>query len=250
MSGQNLRICTIGTPWITHYHGGKRDLSNRYIFCMPDESTIGDLVTLTRLGLVTVLLWMGSRIWELWRKHVQTCNDQAAFLRALFAEVDFNTRDMTRFLKTAPTLARFEELFGNPDYVPHVTDARHTDIYRSPLMELHFLEDGLIADLVRFYGDLENVRTQIDGLQHASFLKISRKGKVGTIRNLYDTCAKCEKLGIRILGNMGTRYRSINLQDRSPSDDERFVDSDETLSARLNALQSGLDRVRARHHRK
>ena len=137
------------------------------------EEALTSLVLIIRLGLVTILLWILSRVWDIWRDWDKRKKQQAAYIRALFAEIDFNTADMSRFLSSAPPLSAFEKLFKDPGFIPHITDARHTDVYRTSMSELSVLSDDLIGDIVRFYGDLEKVRNQIAGLLLPSFAVIS-----------------------------------------------------------------------------
>ncbi|WP_428925367.1 hypothetical protein [Marinibacterium sp. SX1] len=214
---------------------------------MGEEDVIADLVTITRLGIVTILLWLGSRGWDIWQARKRRSDDRKSLLRALFAEIDFNAADMKRFLDTAPSIARFEHLFRDPHFVPHITDARHTDVYRSRISELHAIEDGLIGDVVRFYGDLEKIKAQIDGLQQDSFRRISPAGRVGTIRNIYGTSEDCEALGREILAKMQLRYSDLELKRRAEPKLARPDEHDDHLAGRLRKLQSDLDRVRAGH---
>jgi len=200
-----------------------------------------------RLGFVTVFLWVASRVFDLWLAHKRRVADRDAFIRAIYAEVDFNTFDMTRFLDATVPLERLETLFHRPDFVPHITDARHTEVYRSRINELHAVVgknpgDGrLVGDLVRFYGELEKVTQQIEGLSKPSFLQISVKGKVATLSMIYNTCAICERIGTGVLGTMKARYPHLHLvrnHDRS----DVALDS-ATLAKRLKKLALDLDRV-------
>ncbi len=69
---------------------------------------------------------------------------------------------MTRFLDQAPPTERFERLFKDPAYVPHVADARHTQIYRSRVMELQFLEDDMSLRMKDLQSGLDRVRAKRD----------------------------------------------------------------------------------------
>lgn len=196
------------------------------------EEALTSLVLVIRLGLVTILLWILSRVWDIWRDWDKRKKQRAAYIRALFAEIDFNTADMSRFLGSAPALSVFEKLFENPHFIPHITDARHTDVYRTSMAELSVLSDDLIGDIVRFYGDLEKVRNQISGLLLPSFVVISTKGKVGTIGNIYRTCQDSEKLGVRILADMGRQHSNLGLQRRHPPQLSKPLETDVKPSQR------------------
>jgi hypothetical protein len=198
--------------------------------------------------LASVLLWFGSRAWELWLEQRRLRADTDAFIRAIFAEIDFNTWDMTRFLKATVPLERLRELLEQRAFIPHITDARHTEVYRSRIKELHAVvgkgpsDDRLVGDIVRFYGELEKVTQQIEGLNRLSFRTISVAGKVGTIGTIYRTCETCEFLGKVILAQMEVRFAHLRLQR---SDSALAADGEDLqgLKHRLEKLQSDLDRV-------
>lgn len=199
--------------------------------------------TLVRLGIVTILLWLASRLYELARTEMTRRAERRSFLRALFAEVDFNTRDMELFLAVSPDLARLRHaLESQPDLVPHITDARHTQIYNANIGLLHHLENTLIAEMVTFYGALEKIRTQIEGVARPSFKTISVDGQMQTIEELMTTCNDCRRSGARILTSMQRSHPELALaRFLRPAQDTR------SLTERLQQLQSDLDRVGAGH---
>lgn len=213
-----------------------------------DPETLDNLLFFVRLGVVTVFLWVASRLFDLVMAYRHRVADRNAFIRAIYAEVDFNTFDMTRFLDATISLERLSDLFQDPEFVPHITDARHTEIYRSRIDELHFvIDDGksdhsLVGDMVRFYGELEKVIQQIEGLGKPSFKLISVPGKVATIGNIYNTCAACERIGVTILGKMQARFPELGLSRNKREAVFDFKGAD-GLTQRLSALGSNLDRV-------
>jgi len=182
-----------------------------------EKETLETLLLVTRLGTVTVTIWICSRIFDLWQSARLRAANRDAYIRAIYAEVEFNTFDMTRFLDSVVPLARLETLFLDPDFVPHITDARHTDVYKARIHDLHAVsghgvgEDNLVAQLVRFYGELEKVTQQIEGLSKVSFRSISPVGKAGTISRIYRTCENCEDVGIKILTEMEIKYPNLKL---------------------------------------
>mmetsp|Transcript_22928 Transcript_22928/g.38540 ORF Transcript_22928/g.38540 Transcript_22928/m.38540 type:complete len:234 (-) Transcript_22928:770-1471(-) len=219
-----------------------------------DAETLSSILFFVRLGVVTVFLWVASRVFDLWMDHKRRVADRDAFIRAIYAEVDFNTFDMTRFLDATISLERLSVLFENVEFVPHITDARHTEIYRSRTEELHFvIDDGLpdnslVGDLVRFYGELEKVAQQIEGLGKPSFKQISVPGKAATIGNIYNTCAACERIGVTILGKMQSRFPQLSLS-RNGRVDARDIGRVGDLQGRLAAIKSDLDRVDRTDHK-
>lgn len=216
-----------------------------------------DLLIALSVG-ASVLLWTGSRLWEFWLGARTRRANRDAFIRAIYAEVDFNTFDMSRFLAATVSAQRLEYLFEqNLDFVPHITDARHTEVYRSRIGELHEVagdgtqHDGLVGNLVRFYGELEKVTQQIEGLSKASFRHISVRGKVGTIANIYATCQICVDLGTVILNQMDRRFDHLKLYRNSYEETGRSKNVSQTraeLNARLRKLSSDLDRVNRSGH--
>lgn len=222
-----------------------------------EAEAIGNLLFLVRLGLVTVALWIASRGFDLWQDMRRRASDRDAFIRAIYAEVDFNTFDMKRFLDATIPLTRLAEVFATrPGFVPHITDARHTDVYKSRIEDLHLvvahahLQDQLVGDLVRFYGELEKIIQQIEGLQKESFKMISNPGKVATIGQIYTACAACERLGIAILGEMEVRFRHLKLARNDGARPFSATGDAEIgeIKQRLTSLSSHLDRIdRTRH---
>jgi hypothetical protein len=221
------------------------------------ENALSDLVFIIRLGIVTILLWICSRAYDFWIKHVSRAAERNAFLRAIYAEVDFNTFDMTRFLDSTVSIDLLAPHLERADYIPHITDARHTEIYRSRITELDALSgrygrhENLVGSLVQFYGELEKVTQQIEGLSKPSFVQISPKGKAGTINRIYKTCAVCEGLGKGILSKMEKSYPRLGLEPIAESHQvERNIrPMNHTEAAdRLKKLSSDLNRVNNRTH--
>lgn len=209
------------------------------------------------LGVVTVALWVASRSFDLWQSWDRRTKDKDAFIRAIYAEVAFNTFDMSRFLNATVPVSRLDELFSNKDFIPHITDARHTDIYRNGIGELHALampeptDVDLVGDIVRFYGELEKITQQIEGLLKPSFSSISPKGKSATISRIYATCETSERIGKELMINMETKFSHLGLKSRAShwEDEEKLgTQSREQLSVRLQQLGSDLDRINATRH--
>lgn len=221
------------------------------------EEALANLVFIIRLGMVTIVLWVLSRAYDFWLQHVARKAERNAFLRAIYAEVDFNTFDMTRFLDSTVPVEVLAPHLERPSYIPHITDARHTDIYRSRIGELDALSgryghhENLVGSLVQFYGELEKVTQQIEGLSKPSFVEISAKGKAGTINRIYKTCAVCEGLGKTILAKMELAYPHLGLEPIAESHQKENNTrplSHAEAAQRLAKLASDLDRVNNRTH--
>jgi len=209
--------------------------------------SLTDIVILARLGVVTVLLWVASRIVEFWRERRNQRDQQENFIRAVFSEVDFNTLDMTNFLETAIPIEQLRGLFDtNGSLIPHITNARHTDMYSSRLGEVHNAapilgpSTDLIPKMIFFYAELEKLAKQVDGLSSKSFSTISAFGKTNVIDHIYTTAKKSEKLGLSIIEEMIFSYPQLNLKRHGPN----LNDNDLTLSQKLRSLEEKIYRMK------
>lgn len=186
-------------------------------------------------------VWALTRLWELAQTSRARSHARDAFLRAIFAEIDFNTRDLERFFHSAQSEDHFRQRFRDDRFIPHVTDARHTIIYRNGLDQLHVMDNWLISEIVAFYGGLESIAAQIEGLEKPSLLTISLEGRVNTMMGLIAKSDDCAKSGRAILLRMEQKYAYLGLERA-----QRSQKIGQTLTERENALASGLDRVRAK----
>jgi len=82
---------------------------------------------------VAAMLWLASRGYESVRRRADAARQRQALIRALFAEIDFNTRDLEIFVRESDLGAVRRRILEDADgtLVPHITDARHTEIYRA-----------------------------------------------------------------------------------------------------------------------
>lgn len=196
---------------------------------------------------VAIILWVASRIYELNADVRRSRSELESFLRGLYAEIDFNTADLEIFLHSPIGLEVFREKLESKNFTPHVTDARHTDIYRKNLHRLDHIKDGLIHDIVSFYGSLDKIKTQIDGLSKGSFKSISVNGQVNVIDRIYREALVAKEIGLEIMDKMGSKHPSLALKRRPARFDDRGASSDFELSQRLQMLASNLERIRTRH---
>lgn len=162
-------------------------------------------------GLVAVALWILARGYELFTERRQRKAVRRNFIRALFAEIDFNTRDMELFLSTPFPPALEMALREDNKLVPHIVDARHTDFYRSNISNLHHVSDDLIGNVVHFYGMLERIASQIEGLDRPAFLSISPDSRIMAVRRIYDTARDCEKSGKHLLEQLSGENDTLKL---------------------------------------
>lgn len=163
-------------------------------------------------AIVTLLLWIVTRWWELGVALARRRRDRASLIRSLFAEVDFNTRDLDFFVKNSAALdAIAARLRQGDSYRPHVTDAHHTIIYQSRISDLHFLENGLTARLVLFYGLLDKIKAQIDGINQTSYGLISAEGRISVVRQILANVTECRDEGEAILDLFSKTYPAFSL---------------------------------------
>lgn len=154
-----------------------------------------------------------TKLTELFVAFAAVRRRRSAFIRALFAEIDFNAAELTVFNNKAPSLKRLTAaLEEDRDRIPHITDARHTLIYRRNVDDISFLDDSIVKKVVQFYGDLEKLKVQIDGLQLTSFRTISAQGKIDTILEIYETSRRAARAGAEIMEQMRRRYAALKLQ--------------------------------------
>ncbi|MGR3378562.1 hypothetical protein [Salipiger abyssi] len=165
-------------------------------------------------------------------------------VRALFAEIDFNTRDMEVFLEYSPSRAYLEKRFAQyPDLIPHITDARHTEIYRNRIREVHGITDGALHLTVNFYGLLEKIRVQVEGVQKPSFATLAPDARVRAVDVIVRTAWEAKLCGMKLLDDLDRDHRALKLK--------RFEGigtvPGEELSLRMTALEEAIREAKARH---
>ena len=174
-----------------------------------DPRVAGALVTIAG----GALLWFATRAYELWRRAQDRRAQREALIHALFAEIDYNTIDLEDFVRISrPTLETLRTRFQqDPALVPHVTDARHTVIYRERIKEIHDIGERNIAQVVAFYGELEKIKNRIDAIQQASFLTISPEGRFQAIQRIYDRAEDAAERGRRLLEALARDHAHLDL---------------------------------------
>lgn len=183
------------------------------MFYIEDPRLIAAVVA----ALATVLIWCLGRGYELFaeRRHEEAVRRN--FIRALYAEVDFNTTDMELFLSEplTPTLER--TIRENNSLIPHIVDARHTEFYRSNISALHHVSDRLIGRVVHFYGMIEKLASQIDALERPSFRSISPESRVKAVERIYQSVRDCHIAGMNLLADLAAddQKLALNRTDRN-----------------------------------
>ena len=192
---------------------------------------------------VTITLWFANKVLE---RDAESKNRETArenFVRALFAEVDFNTRDMEEFISNPVSVnAVVTKVSSELTFVPHITDARHTEIYKSNIGLVNFAGDGYLAEIVYFYGLLERIKGQIDGVYLPSYINISGQGRANVINRIYDDARSCARSGEIILERMEHEYPGFRLKRKIRT--TSAAASDASLKLRYDNLCLDLNRVR------
>lgn len=161
---------------------------------------------------VALLALVVGRVYELVRDELRRRAVRQNLIRALFAEIDFNTRDMQIFREKSPDMGTLgASLRGDRGLVPHITDARHTEFYRNRIQEIHHVPDELISRVVHFYGLLEKLRVQIDAVGRPSFGTISPDGRVRVVETIFETAQDCELAGGELMERLTRRYARLRL---------------------------------------
>lgn len=196
-----------------------------------------------------ILVWVLTKIGELVRDRRQRKNDAEKYVMALFAEIDFNTRDMEIFLEESASVdAVINKVKSDQKFIPHITDARHISIYSEGISNIHYIGKEQIGALVYFYGLLEKLKNQVAGIYLPSFVLISPNGRASTIIEIMQTADEIESVGRAVLDRLKSSYTHLNLERTIRQQKTRGL-SDAQLKTRAEILSSDLDRVNTKHKR-
>ena len=194
------------------------------------------------LSLITAILGFG--IWNIQRfmEDRKNANEKALkqdnLVRAIYAEIDFNTTDMEIRSPSLSVLRR--AMAERDDLIPHITDARHTWFYSSRISEMHVISDDLMSQIVQFYGLLEKIKMQVEGLNAKSYGTLSSAGRfkvVVLIRNTAEEAWLCGKELLRELEHAYTKLGLVRYQR------PELVEL-ETLRTRMMALETRIEAVK------
>lgn len=157
-------------------------------------------------------VWIIKELYQVRQRREAAATQHDNLVRALFAEIDFNTRDMQDFLKKSPSEDKLKAaMTGNPGLVPHITDARHTEIYRNRIGALHTVSNSTLSRMVHFYGMLEKVKVQIDGVNYPSYQTLSVDGRMNGVMVIVRTAGLAERFGLQLLRDMQADYPKLDL---------------------------------------
>ncbi|SFU05273.1 hypothetical protein [Sedimentitalea nanhaiensis] len=160
-------------------------------------------------------IWFAKRLLDDRRAEQRRRQAQDNLMRALFAEIDFNTRDMEIFLEKSPSRADLRKaLFADRNLVPHITDARHTEIYRNRIRDVHEISDDVLQQAVEFYGLLEKIRVQIEAINYPSFRTLSDEGRLNAVEVIRHTAEDARICGIQLLDAFQRNAVELKRYDR------------------------------------
>ena len=133
-------------------------------------------------------------------------------VRAIYAEIDFNTTDMEIFLIKIPSLSVLRQAMVElDDLIPHITDARHTWFYSSRISEMHVISDDLMSQIVQFYGLLEKIKMQVEGLNAKSYGTLSSAGRFEVVFLIRSTAEDAWLCGKELLRELEHAYNKLCL---------------------------------------
>jgi len=194
------------------------------------------------LSLITAILGFG--IWTVQRFIEDRKNTLARamkhdnLVRAICAEIDFNTSDMEIFLTKSPSLPVLRQAMSErDDLIPHITDARHTWFYSSRISEMHVISDELMSQIVQFYGLLEKIKMQVEGLNAKSYSTLSPEGRFKVVVLIRDTAEEAWLCGKELLRALEYAYFDWGLTRYLRPELVAFG----TLKARMAALETRLE---------
>ncbi len=195
-----------------------------------------------------LLIWTLTRIAELVQNRRRRKSDAEKYVMALFAEIDFNTRDMEVFLEVSASVdAVIDKVKSDRKFIPHITDARHISIYAQGISNIHYIGKEHMGQLVYFYGLLEKLKNQVAGIYLPSFTLISRNGRAQTIREIIDIAEEIKDVGLDLLSELKSSYTDLKLE-RTIRRKQSAARSDEQPKANAETIHSDLDRVDAKHN--
>ena len=168
------------------------------------------------LSLITAILGFG--IWNIQRFMEDRKNANAKALkqdnlvRAIYAEIDFNTTDMEIFLTKSPSLSVLRQTMAErDDLIPHITDARHTWFYSLRISEMHVISDDLMSQIVQFYGLLEKIKMQVEGLNAKSYGTLGSAGRFKVVVFIRYTAVEAWLCGKELLRELEHAYTKLGL---------------------------------------
>lgn len=144
--------------------------------------------------------------------------DRRAFIRALYAEIDHNTRDLESateksFDATYDT-AMLREKLHDDDFRPYMKFTPHTAVYKRNLDHLHGLNNELIQLVINMYSRFDSIIADCDGVLQINYKTLSVDSQYMILLDIFEESVMCRDIGQKILKIMEKRYswRGLNLE--------------------------------------
>lgn len=183
---------------------------------MPDFSKVFDtpqLFAALMAASTAFTIWVLGHLVAMGVGFWKRSREKEKFIRSLYAEIDFNTADMAIFLAAPICYVTFRERVKlNKDFVPHITDARHTHFYMKNIDSISATGREYVGEVVYFYGVLDKIRAKIDGIYKKSFTNISLESRESAIRSIYVHVEEAKKTGEQLLQTMEKKYKGYKLK--------------------------------------
>lgn len=163
-------------------------------------------------GVVAIFLFLLGKLYEIARDYFRLRRLRRNLVRALYAEIDFNTRDLTRFVEETDIDYVVRRLREKPDRIPLITDARHTLFYTSRLPEMQFVSNRVIGRIVHFYGRLERLRVQIESIGNEAYMSQDVEARIAVVQRVFKTATTCKNAGEGLMNAMEKDYTGLHLE--------------------------------------
>ncbi len=202
---------------------------------------------ITYSALAVIVVWIASKIFDYFDSRSKSNKEKEKFIRTLYAEIDLNTRDMEEFLRTSADISAVSAAIrSNRDFIPHITDSRSKDVYESKIELIHFAGNDYIADVIEFYGAMDRITREIEGIYLPSYKVISDEGRVACIEDIVAFTDACAVIGVSLLRDMEETYPYLHLKRKNKKATHASASAADLEQRRIK-LDLDLDRARSNH---
>lgn len=138
---------------------------------------------------------------------------QHGFIRALYAEVDHNTKELELIDDKAFNEESLKELLQNEKFRPYLKYTPHTAIYKSNPDHLYRLDNTEIIQLViNMYSRFDNIIANCEGLLQENYKSLSVDGQYALIHYVFVESKECVVIGRKILALLEKRHGDLDLE--------------------------------------
>lgn len=123
-------------------------------------------------------------------------DDQSKHIRALYAEVRFNLTDLRNFDRLSTQKDELiKKVQDDLSYVPYATIMLQSDIYKSKVDIISYLDNEYISDVVNFYGKLDAIKIQLESLSTDAYKNITPSARGNAINEIFIDVSDGIKIG-------------------------------------------------------